>query len=405
MKRIGCIADDFTGASDIASFFAKGGMRTLLFNGIPQHVAEKNAEALVISLKTRTQETSSAVSDSLAALQWLKKQECAQFYIKYCSTFDSTPRGNIGPICDAVMEELQVPFTILCPALPVNGRTVRNGRLFVKGVPLEESPMRDHPLTPMWDSRLVQLMTPQSRYPVYLEGKQPKNVPGPFYLVPDCETDEDLEKIAEKYGSLLRTGGSGLAEPLARRYAMDPAGCILQDATKGPAIILAGSCSEQTRRQIAVYQERGGPCYYLDPFRLLDGKEKSDDLVEWTLSHSDMAPLIYSSADPETVRKVQQKGKEKISGMLEEIMAEIALHCVEAGISRVIVAGGETSGALTRRLGFDCYEVGSSIAPGVPIMIPMARRNLRIVLKSGNFGDDTFFLKAVKMTGGSGIAD
>ena len=165
-------------------------------------------------------------------------------------------------------------------------------------------------------------------------------------------------------------------------------------------MILAGSCSEQTRRQIAQYREAGRPCYYLDPVRLLRGEETVEALLQWVLAHPYTAPLIYSSGDPEQVAQAQRYGKEKISALLESAMAELAARCVQAGVTRIIVAGGETSGAVSKRLGFTSYIIGNSIAPGVPIMMPTERSDIRLVLKSGNFGGEDFFMRAVGMTGG-----
>ena len=234
-KRIlGCIADDFTGASDIASFLKKGGMSTVLFNGVPGKNEEGDFDAAVIALKTRTQETESAVSDSLDALQWLKSKGCKHLYIKYCSTFDSTPKGNIGPIVDSALEIFNIPHTILCPALPVNGRTVDHGCLYVNGIPLQESHMKDHPLTPMWDCRIEELMRPQGKYPCLMLDREQMYAPDGaikekintfarehkhFYIVPDYTEQEDAERIISLFGNLpLLTGGSGIAEALGRFY-------------------------------------------------------------------------------------------------------------------------------------------------------------------------------------------
>lgn len=163
---LGCVADDFTGGSDAASHLAAGGLNTILCNGVPApgFVPPEGCEAVVIALKSRTQETESAVADSMKAARWLAEQGAEQLYVKYCSTFDSRPCGNIGPIVDAILEAFNVPGTVLCPALPSNGRVVRDGILYVNGVPLAESPMKDHPLTPMWESRVAKLMEPQGKY-------------------------------------------------------------------------------------------------------------------------------------------------------------------------------------------------------------------------------------------------
>lgn len=407
----GCIADDFTGGSDIASFFAKGGLSTILYNGIPKENNTSNTDVCVIALKTRTQDTEEAVKDSLEAINWLKKQGAEQFYVKYCSTFDSTPKGNIGPICDAVLENLNVPYTILCPALPINGRTVRDGCLYVNGVPLHESSMKDHPLTPMWDCDLVRLMSAQSKFPSiklpnllreeesteFIEGVKKELEPSPFYIVPDYETEEDAKQLVQLFGDLkLITGGSGLAEPLARSFKKD------EEVDKvgypdAKALILSGSCSETTRKQIEAYQQSGGESYFIDPLKLLSGEESVENIWNVIQNKADSI-LVYSSDTPENVKRTQEQGKVEVAELLEKTTAELAALAVEAGYHRIIVAGGETSGAVTKKLGYTGYHIGRSIAPGVPIMIPTQDSRVRVVLKSGNFGETDFFLRALSMT-------
>lgn len=402
---LGCIADDFTGASDIASFFAKGGMRTRLYNGVPQGVCETNFDAVVIALKTRTQQTTCAITESLTALKWLREQGAERFYVKYCSTFDSTPRGNIGPICDAAMEFLQAPYTVLCPALPVNGRVVRGGRLFVNGVPLEQSPMKNHPLTPMWTSSIPELMAQQSKYPCCAIGSAcgsvlPKLDAAHGYYVPDMQTDADAEAIVSRFGGLrLLTGGSGLGQPLARMLMGEHAVHRPAAGTKGPALLLAGSCSVATREQIETYRAAGGVCLKLDPMDQLDGTSSAEKLWRQAEKSLGESVLIYSSDTPENVRKIQSYGQEKTAKLLENAFAQIACLAVRDGIKRIIVAGGETGGAVTRQLKFDAYEIGQSIAPGVPVMIPATDPSVRLVLKSGNFGQPDFFQRALDRTG------
>lgn len=272
---LGCIADDFTGASDAASFLAKQGVKTVLYNGIPEKTSKRISEkfagkkeeladvqAIVIALKTRTMETKKAVAQSLEAVEWLKEHGAGQIYVKYCSTFDSTKEGNIGPIMDALLEKYQVPYSILCPALPVNGRTVENGKLYVNGVPLDESPMKNHPLTPMWDSEIKNLMEAQSKYSclnVYdIDEKEQNKVQeyskkvNHFYVIPDYKETEDAKKIVEVFGDLpILSGGSGLLEELAYKYVSTSASATNPQKTKGKALLLAGSCSVATRGQIA----------------------------------------------------------------------------------------------------------------------------------------------------------
>lgn len=409
MAILGCIADDFTGASDAASFLVNGGMSVQLYNGIPENASDlKPVQAIVIALKSRTQETLQAVADSKHAAQFLLDQGITHLYFKYCSTFDSTPQGNIGPVCDALLEQMKAPYSLLCPSLPVNGRTVSNGRLFVNGTPLDESPMKDHPLTPMWDSRISELMRPQSHYSCQI---LPRNASWhkpeytePFYLIPDYETDEDGEKIAKTFGHLpFLSGGSGLLKPLAE-YLLSGSGTSRQipaTAVPGKALLIAGSCSKMTLSQIAWYQAQNMPSLRMDPLALLNGTQTPEQIWEFIETHTDEqhAVLVYSSDTPEMVRRSQELGREKIASMLEQLSARLAEKAVEHGFTRIICAGGETSGAITKGLHFSSYEIGESIAPGVPVMIPALRPDIRLVLKSGNFGQEDFFGRALSMTG------
>lgn len=402
--RLGCVADDFTGASDAASFLQAGGMSTVLYNGIPTHGTATDVEAIVIALKTRTQETTSAVADTLTAVDWLYKQGANRIYIKYCSTFDSTPKGNIGPILDALLEQYQLSHTILCPALPVNGRTVRQGDLFVDGVPLHKSPMRNHPLTPMWDSHIGHLMQPQSKYPCHTmdrfsdvetlcKGEKSSH----FYLIPDFEMTDDGMYIAQNFGHLpLLSGGSGLLEPLARTYT---AGHIsaptIAPATQGKGLLLAGSCSVATREQIQTFIQQGGHSLYIDALALIAGAQSVHSIwADVQTCQGDV--LVYSSSDPDTVKRIQAQAD--VANLLEQTMAQLAKLAVDNGYTRIIVAGGETSGAVTKALGFTAYHISQSVAAGVPVMVPVQRPDVRLVLKSGNFGQRDFFTTALTLT-------
>lgn len=404
--RLGCVADDFTGASDAASFLQAGGMSTVLYNGIPTHGTVTDAEAMVIALKTRTQETTSAVVDTLAAVDWLYKQGANRIYIKYCSTFDSTPKGNIGPILDALLEQYHIPYTILCPALPVNGRTVRQGELFVDGVPLHKSPMRNHPLTPMWDSHIGRLMKPQSKYPCHttdrftdVEALCKEEKASHFYLIPDFEMTDDGTYIAQTFGNLpLLSGGSGLLEPLARTYtAGNPPQSAVAPSTHGKGLLLAGSCSFATRSQIKAFQQQGGHSIYVDALALCNGTQTVAEI--WAQAQATEGDvLIYSSSDPDVVKKIQTQGSQHIADLLEQAMAQLAKLAVDSGYTRIIVAGGETSGAVTKGLGFTAYHISQSVAAGVPVMVPVGQPDVRLVLKSGNFGQRDFFTKALSLT-------
>lgn len=415
---LGIVADDFSGASDAASFLVKQGINTLLFNGIPVDSIQETNEniAVVVALKTRTEKTSKAVSETLEAFEWLKNNGANQLYIKYCSTFDSTKEGNIGPITDSVLEKYNIKYTILAPALPVNGRVVENGHLIVNGVPLNETHMKFHPLTPMWDSDLSKLMEPQGKYPSLKINKEMLNLDNEeilkiivafgkenehFYVIPDYIDVKHARKIVELFGDLpLLTGGSGLMTELGRKYKknLSLVSENVKSSTNGKAIILAGSCSAATLQQIEEFKNSNGKHVRIDPIKLVDGSQTKEEIWKRIESASEDAILVYSSDNPNNVKEAQKIGAEIVSGLLEQATAYLAKKAVETGYNRIIVAGGETSGAVTKILGYDSYLVGDSIAPGVPIMVPLKNQSLRLVLKSGNFGQKDFFIKAVEMT-------
>lgn len=404
---IGCVADDFTGASDIASFFVKAGLETLLINEVPAagYTVPEGTDCIVIALKTRTMETEQAVRESMSAFQWLKQMGAKKLYFKYCSTFDSTRTGNIGPVTDAVMEAFGIPYTVLCPSLPVNGRTVKEGHLYVNGLPLHESHMKDHPLTPMRDSYLPALMKEQGKYPCYiLKADQFDDLLAgmetPCYLVPDYYEEEHGSRIAEVFGDCyFYTGGSGLGSHLAA-ILIDKKGVIRHKPamhTSGRAIILAGSCSAITLRQIDDYCGRGCSSYRIDPNALIAGSITAEDIFAWAVKQ-ETVPLIYSSADAAELTAADQTDRAETAKAIEYLLSSLAVMAAAAGWRRIIVAGGETSGAVTKALGFSSFYISESIAPGVPVMIPAEEPELRLVLKSGNFGQIDFFDRAVVMT-------
>lgn len=413
---LGCIADDFTGGSDAASFLMAGGMNTVLLNGVPEQLTlPEDCEAVVIALKSRTQETAQAVLDSLRAIQWLQGQGAEHFYIKYCSTFDSTPAGNIGPIVDAVLEMTGSTGTILCPALPANGRTVQNGVLYVNGVPLAESPMKDHPLTPMWASRIAELMEPQGKYPSLeldratisdreaaaqqleaFAGENPH-----FYVIPDYVDETDAENIVSVFGDdPVLTGGSGILTALARHLKGESKVSLPVAGIKGPALLLAGSCSVATRGQIHWHESHGGASIQLSDEGLLSGVQTPEIVWNDLCKLGADAPLVYSNDTPEGLRAKPAEVLKQVSSLVEQTLSEVGALAVASGVKRIIVAGGETSGAVTRRLGWNAFQIGESIAPGVPVLIPLESPDIRLVLKSGNFGQEDFFERALRITGG-----
>ncbi|KXF82429.1 3-oxo-tetronate kinase [Enterovibrio coralii] len=411
---LGVIADDFTGASDIAGFLVENGMRTVQLNGVPTLDTDIDADAVVISLKSRSCPVNEAVSDSLAALTWLQQKGCQQFYFKYCSTFDSTAKGNIGPVTDALLDALGETFTIVCPALPVNGRTVFNGHLFVLGEPLNESGMRHHPVTPMTDSSVVRLMKAQSRGEVGLVNYQTISSgcaqtrskfeelqsQGIRYAVVDAINAEHLHTLGEAAKHLkLVTGGSGLASGIAKNWAGHLADQSEAKAAgypkKGKTVILSGSCSVMTNKQVAVYQAKA-PHYAIEVEACLSDEAYGQEVCEWVLANLDdeYAPMVFATAEAEKLKAIQEKhGAEASSLAVERLFSQLAHQLKEQGVKNFIVAGGETSGTVTQSLAVSGFHIGPQIAPGVP-WVRALDGDLSLALKSGNFGDEAFFEKA-----------
>ena len=398
-SRLGVIADDFTGASDAASFLVKGGAETIMFNEVPKSL-DAECDAVVIALKTRSAEPSSAINQTKNAVEFLKRIGCERIYFKYCSTFDSTPRGNIGIVADFLMETLGVDYTLLCPALPINGRTVKDGILYVDGIPLSESPLKDHPLNPMWDSYIPTLMKDQSKYPCFVltrEALSQGNMPDTgkeqhYYLVPDYETDADGRKIAERFKHLpLLSGGSGLLEFLVEPKLHSKTHHAMKQTR---TILLCGSCSSATRKQIQTYQKHQGLCYKVDADQLLKGDCSALQIMDFITCQT-RPVLVYSDAVEKDMQTLKQKTTFKqASAAIEQLMADLSELALQKGFNRIVVGGGETSGAITQRLGFEGFYIGTSIDPGVPELFPLKHQELTLILKSGNFGSEDFFVKA-----------
>lgn len=419
---LGCIGDDFTGSSDLANTLARGGMRTVQYNGVPAEDADPAIEAGVVALKTRTIAPADAVAQSLAALDWLRRQGCRQFLFKYCSTFDSTAEGNIGPVLDALSDALGVARVIVCPAFPATGRSIYQGHLFVNDRLLNESGMEKHPLTPMTDPDLRRWLALQTRHDVGHIGYEavaagPAAIAaamdkiageGSRYLVVDALFDADLMAIGEAAAhDLLLSGGSGIALGLPANFRN--AGLIgsLHSrwvGEKGPAAALCGSCSIMSRRQIAWHREKF-PARMVDAHSILQGRATPEDYADWVLANMDAGgpPLVYSSAEPEDVAQVQkQYGTEKAAGAIEGFFAALSRRLVSGGVRRLICAGGETSGAVISGLAIPSMEIGPEIDPGVPAL--RARDSgLALALKSGNFGGPDFFAKAARILEGDNV--
>ncbi len=414
MIKIGVIADDFTGATDIASFLVENGLPTVQINGVPTGKMPEAIDALVISLKTRSCPVVEATQQSLAALSWLQQQGCKQIYFKYCSTFDSTAKGNIGPVTDALMDALDTPFTVFSPALPVNGRTVYQGYLFVMNQLLAESGMRHHPVNPMTDSYLPRLVEAQSTgrcgvvsAHVFEQGVDAVRQElarlqqeGYRYAVLDALTEHHLEIQGEALRDApLVTGGSGLAIGLARQWAQENGNQARKAGRPlaGRGVVLSGSCSQMTNRQVAHYRQIA-PAREVDVARCLSIETLAayaHELAEWVLGQeSVLDPLVFATASTDALAAIQQQyGAQKASQAVETLFSQLAARLAAEGVTRFIVAGGETSGVVTQSLGIKGFHIGPTISPGVP-WVNALDKPVSLALKSGNFGDDAFFSRA-----------
>ncbi|HCE1504850.1 TPA: four-carbon acid sugar kinase family protein [Vibrio parahaemolyticus] len=412
--RIGVIADDFTGGTDIASFLVKGGLNTVQLSGVPQIPIETDADAIVISLKSRSCAPSEAIEQSLNALTYLQQNDCTQIYFKYCSTFDSTEIGNIGPVTDALMAALKTKFTVVCPSLPLNGRCVFNGNLYVNGVLLNESGMRDHPITPMCDSNLVRLMDVQASGTTALINYQTveqgcdailtayavAQQEGYKYAVVDAFNEQQLSLIAQSLVDMpLITGGSGLAYHIAALASQHKKqDSMMKVPNKVPSVVLSGSCSQMTNLQVGAYQDKA-PAYAIEAERCLTDDRYAQQVSEWVMGQQGLeyAPMVYATANVEKMKQIQQQyGAEKASAAVEDFFAQLTEILSERGIRNFIVAGGETSGVVTQHLSLDALNIGKEIAPGVPWVFSLDG-HFALALKSGNFGSEQFFSQAQEM--------
>lgn len=412
--KLGCIADDFTGATDLANNLVRAGMRVVQTIGVPKAPAD-DVDAVVVALKSRTIAPADAVAQSLGALRWLRDQGCGQFYFKVCSTFDSTPQGNIGPVAQALMDELGATFACVTPAFPENARTVYKGHLFVGDVLLSESGMRDHPLTPMTDANLVRVMQAQCSYPVGLitheavrQGPQAIRAriaalqgEGKRFAIVDAIDDRDLHALGRALADApLVVAGSGVAIGLPQNHGIEPTPRAAQlPRAGGHAAIVSGSCSAATNAQVKDFIGRGMPAFTIDPMRLRQGEDVAREALAWARDQLERSPvLVYSTATPDEVRKVQSSlGASSAGEMIEQTLAAVAKGLVGLGVRQLVVAGGETSGAAVKALGVTQMRIGPQIDPGVPWCHAHASAcdaDVHLALKSGNFGTDDFFSKA-----------
>jgi uncharacterized protein YgbK (DUF1537 family) len=416
---LGAIADDFTGATDLCSMLVRGGMRTVQLIGVPPAGSPApDADAVVVALKSRTAPVRQAIDQSLAALRWLQAAGARQYFFKYCSTFDSTPQGNIGPVADALIAALDCGFALACPAFPTNARTVYQGHLFVGGSLLNESGMEHHPLTPMTDANLVRVLSHQTEGTVGLvpfvtvdqgvhairDAMTQLKERGRRYAIVDAITDAHLFSIGEAAANHpLITGGSGVAIGLPANFHRSG---LLSDATnpnalpkmEGACAVLAGSCSRATLAQLGFARDHL-PVFELDALATPDAAALSDAALAWAADKiGDKPVVIAASAPPEKVAALQARlGRDQAGSLIEDAVARIAEALVARGVRKMVVAGGETSGAVVERLGVRSLRIGAEIDPGVPWTLASGRgADLMLALKSGNFGATDFFLKAFR---------
>ena len=413
---LGCIADDFTGATDLANNLVRAGMRVVQAIGVPATPLDANVDAVVVALKSRTIAPAEAIAQSLEALRWLQAQGAQQIYFKYCSTFDSTPAGNIGPVTEALMEALGCDFTIATPAFPDNKRTVFKGYLFAGDVLLSESGMQNHPLTPMTDPNLVRVLQAQCQRKVGLidhavvargaaaisERIEQLKGEGVSIAIVDAVSNDDLLRLGPAIAKMpLLTAGSGVAIGLPANFGLAPSS---QASALPPAgglrAVVSGSCSLATNRQVLDFIQRGGAALAIDPLRIAAGVDVVAETLAWAAPPVAKQPvLVYSTAEAAAIKSVQGRlGVEEAGAMVERTIAAIARGLVERGVRQLVVAGGETSGACVQALGIAQMQIGPQIDPGVPwchARTDVAQgTSVHIALKSGNFGGDDFFTKA-----------
>ena len=421
MITLGVIADDFTGATDVASMLVRAGMRTVQLIGVPDaSQATPAADAIVVALKTRTVPAADAVAESLAALRWLQRAGMRQCYFKYCSTFDSTPAGNIGPVTEALMAALGTDFTLACPAFPENGRTIFRGHLFVGDELLSDSGMRHHPLTPMHDANLVRVLQAQCRerrvgllrHDTVAQGVSAVQArvdtlraDGVSIAIADAIDNDALRTLAAACADWpLLTAGSGLALGLPAAYEQrgwirpDAAAARLAPLDVGMSAILSGSCSQATLAQVKTWLDAGRPALAIDPRALARGDAVADAAIAWAEERIAREPvLVYASAAPDALRSVQAElGAAQAGELVERCLAQVARALVARGVQRLVVAGGETSGAVVNALGVTQLRIGAPICPGVP-WTQAEGRPLQLALKSGNFGGPAFFAEALAL--------
>jgi uncharacterized protein YgbK (DUF1537 family) len=424
---LGCIADDLTGATDLCNNLVRAGMRVVLTVDVPRSEGSLPADAIVVALKSRTIPTAEAVAQSLAASRWLQNQGVRQIYFKICSTFDSTPKGNIGPVIEALMDELNCEFSAVVPSFPDNERTVYRGHLFVGDVLLSESGMRNHPLTPMTDANLVRFLGKQiygvkqrkvglidyrsvaKSTEAIRERIRSLRTAGVSIAIADSISNDDLQRLAGALSNdAFVTAGSGLAIGLPAQWGLkaSPDSARLPKAA-GRKAIISGSCSVATNQQVERFIQAGGNAFLLDPMKLASNSDKQiEQAVTWADAQWNQDPaqilLVFSTAHPEALKLAhRQLGMERSGELVEHAFSQVAHAFVELGVGQLVIAGGETAGVCIRNLEVEQVQIGPQIDPGVPWCFGASQRaqgsGIHLALKSGNFGTSDFFTRAFRM--------
>ncbi len=414
--KLGCIADDFTGGTDLANNLVRAGMRTVQVIGVPTGLVP-DVDAVVVALKSRTAPVAQAVAESLAAAKWLLQSGKPQIYFKICSTFDSTPQGNIGPVAEALREQLQAQMVLVTPAFPENGRTVFKGHLFVGDLLLSDSSMRHHPLTPMTDANLVRVLQAQLKQGrvglidhrttgagalAVRERMAALQRDGVAFAIADAVSDDDLLILARATADArLVVAGSGLAIGIPALHGLIPNADAAQlPAASGERAIVSGSCSAATNAQVARFIAGGGAAFAVDPLRISAGVDVAAEALAWAAPRLKTAPvLVYATAEPAVVTAIQATlGSEYAGSIVEKTLARIAEGLVGLGVAQLLIAGGETSGACIQALGISQLRIGPQIDPGVPwCHAQTSSGGLHVALKSGNFGALNFFSRAFEL--------
>lgn len=418
---LGCIADDFTGATDLGLLIKQAGYSVIQTIGIPDVSELPASDAVVVALKSRTNPADEAVKETIDAYRTLSELGAEQFFFKYCSTFDSTEKGNIGPVADSLLQATGATVAVVCPAFPANGRTVYKGNLFVHDQPLSESPMRNHPLTPMRDSNLLRVLQAQSRSSIALvpleiveQGAdrlrqcwQLAGGNGKTLMVVDAVNDNHLKIIGEAVlDHPLVTGGSALGAALVQAKITAGAGVAERqndysvDMPVGGSVVLAGSCSDATLKQIT-FARQNMPGLKLDIDQIAAGHFDAAKVLDWAQPFLKKTPVLIYASESAAERACRdcEVSNQIIGERIEQAMAELVPALVNAGVRRFVVAGGETSGSVVQSLGVRYLHIADEIDPGVPWTVSNGPLPVGLALKSGNFGGEDFFIKSLSMVG------